>query len=210
MKKKLALTHKVFPFIVALAFLTINTVSATESPDEMVKRSTSEMLNNIKSDKELQSGNVQKLESILDEKVFINFNFPHMTQLALGRSWRDASPQQKIDLSSQFKKLLVSTYSKSLSQYLNQKVEVKPLRLDPSDIDVVVKTLVSQSSGQAIPIDYSMEKSNSKWKVYDIVIDNVSLVSTYRSSFSTEIQKSGIDGLIETLKQRNAKNSTKK
>lgn len=200
-------------FILALAilsFFTINNVNATESPDQIVRSSTNEMLTIIKSDKELKSGNIEKLETILDEKVFINFNFPHMTKLALGRAWRDVNDVQKIELNSQFKKLLVNTYSKSLSQYVNQKVEVKPLKLSPNETEVTVKTLVSQSSGQSIPIDYSMENTESGWKAYDILIDGVSLVSTYRSSFDTEIQKSGIDGLIGVLKQRNAKNSIKK
>ena len=213
MKKKLALTTKFFLFFVfivtTLTFLTINTASAMEAPDEIVRRSTNEIFNAIKSDKEIQSGNVQKLEHLLNEKIFIHFNFPHMTKLALGRNWRDASEVQKSDLSSQFKFLLVRTYSTALAQYINQKVEVKPLKLSPSDVDVVVKTNVSQASGQVIPIDYSMENTPTGWKAYDILIDGVSLVTNYRSSFNAEIQKSGIDGLIQALKQRTAKNATK-
>ncbi len=183
---------------------------AAEAPDEMVRRSTNEILAAIKADKDLQAGNQAKIEKLAEEKVLPYFNFARMTQLAVGRNWRDASDAQKKSLTDEFRRLLVRTYSTSLSQYRNQTIEVKPLKIAAADTEVVVKTQVIQPGGQPIPIDYSLENGSSGWKVYDVLIDGVSLVTNYRSSFNTEIQKNGIDGLVKSLVERNAKNAAKK
>lgn len=185
-------------------------VRAQEAPDDLVRRSTNEILAAIKADKDLQAGNQQKIEKLAEEKVLPYFNFVRMTQLAVGRNWRDASDTQKKSLIDEFRTLLVRTYSTSLSQYRNQTIDVKPMRISAADTDVVVKTQVNQPGGQPIPIDYSLEKTKDGWKVFDVLIDGVSLVTNYRSSFNTEIQKSGIDGLIKSLIDRNAKNAAKK
>ena len=185
-------------------------VHAQEAPDQLVRRSTNEILAAIKADKDLQNGNQQKIEKLAEDKVLPYFNFVRMTQLAVGRNWRDASDTQKKSLIDEFRTLLVRTYSTSLSQYRNQTIDVKPLKIAAADTDVVVKTQVNQPGGQPIPIDYSVEKTSEGWKVYDVLIDGVSLVTNYRSSFNTEIQKSGIDGLIKSLVDRNAKNAAKK
>jgi phospholipid transport system substrate-binding protein len=158
----------------------------------------------------LQAGIQQKIDKLAEEKVLPYFNFVRMTQLAVGRNWRDASDTQKKSLIDEFRTLLVRTYSTSLSQYRNQTIDVKPMRISAADTDVVVKTQVNQPGGQPIPIDYSLEKTKDGWKVFDVLIDGVSLVTNYRSSFNTEIQKSGIDGLIKSLIDRNAKNAAKK
>ena len=183
---------------------------AAEAPDEMVRRSTNEILAAIKADKDLQAGNQAKIEKLAEEKVLPYFNFARMTQLAVGRNWRDASDVQKKSLTDEFRRLLVRTYSTSLSQYRNQTIEVKPLKIAAADTEVVVKTQVIQPGGQPIPIDYSLENGSNGWKVYDVLIDGVSLVTNYRSSFNTEIQKNGIDGLVKSLAERNAKNAAKK
>ncbi len=183
---------------------------AQEAPDELVRRSTNEILAAIKADKDLQSGNQQKIEKLAEEKVLPYFNFARMTQLAVGRNWREASDAQKKSLTDEFRTLLVRTYSTSLSQYRNQTIDVKPLKASAAEAEVVVKTQVVQPGGQPIPIDYSLEKTPAGWKVYDVLIDGVSLVTNYRSSFNTEIQKSGIDGLVKSLAERNAKNAAKK
>ncbi len=185
-------------------------VQAQEAPDELVRRSTNEILAAIKADKDLQAGNQQKIEKLAEEKVLPYFNFARMTQLAVGRNWRDASDAQKKSLTDEFRTLLVRTYSTSLSQYRNQTIDVKPLKMAATETEVVVKTQVIQPGGQPIPIDYSVEKTAAGWKVYDVLIDGVSLVTNYRSSFNTEIQKSGIDGLVKSLAERNAKNAAKK
>ena len=197
-------------FILLIATFCAFAVQAQEAPDDLVRRSTNEILAAIKADKDLQSGNQQKIEKLAEEKVLPYFNFVRMTQLAVGRNWRDASDAQKKSLIDEFRTLLVRTYSTSLSQYRNQTIDVKPMKITAADTEVVVKTQVNQPGGQPIPIDYSLEKTKDGWKVYDVLIDGVSLVTNYRSSFNTEIQKSGIDGLIKSLVDRNAKNAAKK
>ena len=186
------------------------TAFAQEAPDAIVRKNTNEILAAIKADKDLVAGNQKKIEKLADEKVLPYFNFVRMTQLAVGRNWRDANDAQKKSLIDEFRTLLVRTYSTSLTQFRNQTIDVKPLKVAAADTEVVVKTQVNQPGGQAIPIDYSMEKSGDAWKVYDVLIDGVSLVTNYRSSFNTEIQKSGIDGLIKSLTERNAKNAAQK
>ncbi|MBI3715473.1 MAG: ABC transporter substrate-binding protein [Betaproteobacteria bacterium] len=177
------------------------------APDEMVRKTTTEILTAIKTDKDLQAGDTKKIEKLADEKILPYFNFAHMTQLAVGRSWRDANDAQKKSLTDEFRRLLVRTYSKSLTDFRNQVIDVKPLKMTAADTEVTVKTLINQPGGQAIPIDYSMEKTPGGWKVYDVVIDGVSLVTNYRGSFSTEVNQGGIDGLIKSLADRNNKNA---
>ena len=200
--------------LIVLAALVVGlnstTAMAQEAPDAMVRKNTNEILAAIKADKELAAGNQKKIEKLADEKVLPFFNFVRMTQLAVGRNWRDANDAQKKLLIDEFRTLLVRTYSTSLTQFRNQTIDVKPLKVAPADTEIVVKTQVNQPGGQPIPIDYSMEKSGDSWKVYDVLIDGVSLVTNYRSSFNTEIQKSGIDGLIKSLSERNAKNASQK
>ena len=175
------------------------------APDEMVRRTTNDVLAVIKQDKDIQSGNTRKVVELAEQKVLPNFNFTRMTQLAVGRNWREASDAQKAALTKEFRTLLVRTYAVSLAQYKNQTIEVKPAKSVPGDTEVVVKTLVAQPGGQPIPINYSLEKGAQGWKAYDIVVDGVSLVTNYRSSFSDEIRKGGIDGLVKTLSERNSK-----
>ncbi len=196
--------------IAAAAFINTGVFALDVAPDELVRKNTTEILAAIKSDKDLQAGDQKKIEKLAEEKVIPYFNFAHMTQLAVGRNWRDASDTQKTALTEQFRSLLVRTYSTSLTQYRNQTIDVKALKVSPAETEVVVKTLIVQPGGQPIPIDYSMEKTPGGWKVYDVLIDGVSLVTNYRSSFNTEIKEKGIDALIKSLNDRNSKNAAKK
>ena len=177
--------------------------AAQEAPDVLLKRVTDELLAIIKVDKDLQSGNTRKVVELAEQKVLPHFDFSRMTRLAVGRNWAQASDAQKEALTKEFRTLLVRTYSASLSAYRNQTIEVKPAKMNAQDKDVVVRTAVLQPGGPPIPIDYAMEKGDSGWKVYDVVIDGVSLVTTYRGSFNDQIQKGGIDGLVKTLAERN-------
>ena len=195
---------------VAFALTGSAAVFAQTAPDEIVRKNTADILSAMKADKDLVAGDQKKIEKLAEEKVLPYFNFPHMTQLAVGRNWRDASDVQKTALTEQFRTLLVRTYSTSLTQFRNQTINVKPLKVAAADTEVVVKTQVVQPGGQPIPIDYSMEKTPNGWKVFDVLIDGVSLVTNYRSSFNTEIKASGIDGLIKSLSERNSKNAAKK
>ncbi len=178
--------------------------AAQESPEALVKRVSDEVLTIIKNDKDVQSGNMTKVAQLAEQKVLPHFDFERMTRLAVGKNWREASDAQKKALEGEFRTLLVRTYSSSLAAYRNQTIDVKPGKAAAADKETVVKTAVVQQGGPAIPIDYSMEKTDSGWKVYDVVIDGASLVTTYRGSFNDQIQKGGVDGLIKSLKDRNA------
>ena len=188
----------------ALASIVVSSVAfAQEAPDAMVRRTTDEVLAIIKADKDLQSGNTRKIVELAEQKVLPHFDFARMTRLAVGRSWAQATDAQKEALTKEFRTLLVRTYSTSLGQYRDQKIEVKPLKIAAQDKEATVRTAVIQQGGPQIPIDYSMEKTEKGWMVYDVVIDGASLVTTYRGSFNDQIQKGGIDGLIKTLQERN-------
>jgi len=173
------------------------------APDALVRRTTDEVLAIIKSDKDLRARDSRRILDLVEEKVLPHFDFSRMTRLAVGRSWSQASEAQKEALTREFRTLLVRTYSSSLSQYRNQTIEVKAARIAAQDTDTLVRTLVNQAGGPPIPIDYGMEKTDKGWKVYDVVVDGVSLVTTYRGSFNDQIQKNGIDGLVKTLMDRN-------
>jgi phospholipid transport system substrate-binding protein len=191
-------------FFTTLLFAFVPFVAAAqEAPDALVKRTTDEVLAIIRTDKDLQSGNTRKIVELAEAKVLPHFDFERMTRLAVGRNWQQATPEQKKSLIDAFRTLLVRTYSTSLSQYRNQTIEVKPMRSGAGDKDVTVRTAVIQQGGPPIPIDYAMEKTDSGWKVYDVLIDGASLVTTYRGSFNDQIQKGGIDGLVKTLQERN-------
>lgn len=176
---------------------------AQEAPDALVKRVTDEVLTIIKSDKDLQAGNPRKVVELADAKVLPHFDFARMTRLAVGRNWQQANDAQKQALVKEFRTLLVRTYSNSLTAYRDQKIEVKPSKIAPADKEATVRMQVIQQGGPPIPIDYSMEKTDAGWKVFDVVIDGVSLVTTYRSSFNDQIAKGGIDGLLKTMQDRN-------
>ena len=177
--------------------------AAQEAPDALVKRTTDEVLAIIKADKDLQSGNISKVVQLAEQKVLPHFDFERMTRLAVGRNWNQATPEQKQALTKEFRTMLVRTYSSSLSQYRNQTIEVKPAKVGAGDKEATVRTAVIQQGGPPIPIDYAMEKMDSGWKVYDVIIDGASLVTTYRGSFNDQIAKGGIDGLVKTLAERN-------
>jgi phospholipid transport system substrate-binding protein len=191
-------------FLITLlaAFIPLGAM-AQEGPDALVKRTTDEVLAIIKTDKDLQSGNTRKVVELAEAKVLPHFDFERMTRLAVGRNWQQATPEQKQALTKEFRTLLVRTYSTSLTQYRDQTIEVKPTKMAAGDKEATVKTAVIQKGGPPIPIDYAMEKMDSGWKVYDVSIDGASLVTTYRGSFNDQIQKTGIDGLVKTLQERN-------
>jgi phospholipid transport system substrate-binding protein len=189
--------------LVFLAFFASAVHAAEMAPDALVKVTAQDVLAIIKKDKDIQAGSQKKLNDLVEAKVLPHFDFRLMTQYAVGKSWRLATPAQQDALVNEFRTLLVRTYSTSLSAYKNQTIEYKPLKMQPADTDVTVKTQVVQPSGQPVPIDYSLQKEANGWKVYDVVVDSVSLVTNYRSSFNTEIRQSGIDGLIKTLTEKN-------
>ncbi len=189
--------------IAFLALLVPALAAAQESPDALVKRTTDEVLAIIRADKDIQKGDMRKIVELAEQKVLPHFDFERMTRLAVGRNWAQASPEQKAALVKEFRTLLVRTYSSSLAQYRDQAIEVRPSKVGAQDKDAVVKTAVIQKGGPQIPIDYSMEKAESDWKVFDVTIDGASLVTTYRGTFNDQIARGGIDGLAKLLQDRN-------
>ena len=180
-----------------------------QAPDVLVKGVTQDVIAIVKQDKDIQSGNTKKTIALVEQKVLPHFNFTRMTALAMGINWRKATPDQQQMLVDQFRTLLVRTYSTALTSYRNQAIDFKPLRAQPADTDVTVRSEVRQSGAEAVTIDYSMEKTPSGWKVYDVVIGGVSLVTTYRETFANEVRNAGVDGLIKTLSDKNRQLQTK-
>ncbi len=173
------------------------------APDLLVKNVTNEVLDIVRQDKEIRSGNTQKILDLVEAKVLPHFNFVRMTQLALGRDGRQASPEQLNVLVNEFRHLLVRTYSKALTEYRDQQISFKPFSMDAADTDVKVRSEIKQSGGKPISLDYYLEKIPAGWKVYDVEVGGVSLVTNYRTAFSQEIRANGIDGLIRSLQAKN-------
>ncbi|MES2976692.1 MAG: ABC transporter substrate-binding protein [Pseudomonadota bacterium] len=187
--------------------------AADEAPDALVKRLSADVLDSIKADKSIQSGDITKIVALVDGKIMPNVNFQRMTASAVGPGWRQATPEQQKRLQDEFKILLVRTYSGALAQVSNdQSITVKPLRAAAGDTDVMVRTEV-KGKGDPIQLDYRLEKTPGQgagWKIYNLNVLGVWLVETYRSQFAQEINAKGIDGLIATLAARNQTNAGKK
>ena len=191
--------------IIALSMLCFaSTIFAIEQPDELVKRTAEDVLSVVKNDKDIQAGNQEKLFALAEEKILPNFNFDRVSRLVLGKNWTRATPDQKSAFQAEFKTLLLRTYATALSKYKNQTIEYKPLRMADGASNVSVKTAILQAGGQPIAVDYSLEKQADAWKVYDIVIEGVSLVTNYRGQFTQEIRQNGLDSLIKKLADKNA------
>ncbi len=189
--------------VLALAFAFGVSAYAQEAPDAMVKRVSQDVLQTIKNDSKIQAGDQARIREVMESKLAPNFDFERMTALAMGRHWREATPEQQKRLTVEFKTLLVRTYSGALTQYRDQTIDYKPLRADPNAGDVLVRTEVVRQGQPPVQIDYGMEKKDNAWKAYDVVVGGVSLVTNYRDEFSEQVRAGGIDGLIKTLTTKN-------
>ncbi|MCE1239246.1 MAG: ABC transporter substrate-binding protein [Azonexaceae bacterium] len=176
---------------------------AQEAPDAMVKRVSEEVLETIRKDKEIQGGNTQKVIALANSKVLPYFDFSRMTALAVGKDWRRADADQKKRLAEEFRNLLVRTYANALSSYSNQKIVFKPFRMNPGDSEVLVRTEVIQPGAKPVQIDYNLELQDGAWKVFDVVVAGISLVTNYREQFAQEVRAGGIDGLIASIAAKN-------
>jgi len=176
---------------------------AAQSPDQLVRAITDEVIGIIKKDKEIQAGNSKRIQEVVEGRVLPHFNFTRMTQIALAVNWRKATPEQQKLLVEEFKTLLVRTYSTALALYRDQSIDFRPLRSKPEDSEVTVRSEIKQSGRQPVSLDYEMEKSAAGWKVYDVKVGGVSLISTYRDDFAGQVRDAGIDGLIKTLSAKN-------
>ena len=183
--------------------LSFSAFAQVDSPDALIKKMTDEVLIIVRHDKDIQNGNSKKAIELVETKVLPNFNFQHMTALAMGRDWNKATPEQKKRLTEEFKTLLVRTYSNALTGYKDQTVRFKPTKMQNGDTDVDVKTEILQPGSKPIQLDYSMEKLADGWKVYDVVVAGVSLVSNYRNTFNQEVRANGVEGLIQMIDAKN-------
>lgn len=190
----------------AAGLMAVFTLSATAEiipPDVLAKNTTNDVLRIVKQDKDIKNGNNKKILDLVEKVILPNFDFRQMTQLAVGKNWGKATPEQQESLVSEFRTMLVRTYSASLSSVADYRVEFKPLKAAPAETDVTVNTEVSKPGAPPIPIDYRMEKKDAGWKVYDVLVDNVSMVTVYRNSFNSEVRKGGVEGLLAALSRRN-------
>jgi phospholipid transport system substrate-binding protein len=195
----------VIKLLSALCFSLLATAVGAQdlAPDALIKSITGEVIGIIKQDKDIKAGNRTKINDLVEAKVLPHFNFDHMTALAMGRNWPKANAEQQKQLISEFRTLLVRTYSGALSAYKNEVIAFMPLHAGAADTDVTVRTQVKRPGSEPIDIDYSMEKTPGGWKVYDVAVGGVSLVTNYRDSFNAEIRDSGVDGLIKVLASKN-------
>jgi len=173
------------------------------APDALIRNTVQDVIAVIKTDKDIQAGDQEKTLALVEEKVLPHFDFERMTQLAVGKYWRTASPEQKQALEREFRNMLVRTYTKVFSVYRDQVIEVKPLKISGDVAEATVQTTISKPGSAVIPVNYEMKKKPNGWKAFDIYIEGVSMVMSYRGTFSSEIQKNGIDGLIKTLSDKN-------
>lgn len=176
---------------------------AWKAPDALVREVSDDVLSIVRHDKSIQAGDTRRVVDLVEEKVLPHFNFRRMTMLAVGKDWRQASPEQQDKLVAAFRTLLVRTYSNALTQYRDQTIGYKPLKVGDADTSVRVQTEVRQAGAQSINIDYALEKTGEGWKVFDVVVAGVSLVTNYRGTFAQEIRAGGVDGLIRSLEEKN-------
>ncbi len=190
-------------FALALVLTTPAALAQGEAPDALLKAVTADVIVLIRQDKDIQAGNPAKVAEVVETRILPLFDFTRMTQLAVARNWRAASTEQQTSLTAEFRTLLVRTYSTALSSYRDQIIEFKPLRMAPGDAEVTVKSVVKQSGMDPLTIDYDMARTAAGWKVYDIKIDGISLITTYRETFSEKVRSEGVDGLIKSLADKN-------
>lgn len=192
-------------FFIALSLFCFSSgVFAIEAPDALVKRTAEDVLAIVKSDADIQAGNQAKIFALAEEKILPNFNFERVSRLVLGKNWTRATTEQKAGFQKEFRTLLLRTYATALSKYKDQKIEFLPLRMAEGAKTASVKTKIIQNGGQPVQVDYSLAQEDNAWKVYDIVIEGVSLVTNYRGQFSQEVRQNGLDSLIKKLATKNA------
>jgi phospholipid transport system substrate-binding protein len=192
-----------FSWLLAIVLALPAVAGAQEAPDALIRRLSADVLERIKIDKDIQAGDFRKLSDFVDATVMPHVNFQRMTALAVGRNWRSATPEQQKQLMAEFRALLLRTYSGALGSVKDQTIRLKPLRAEPADTEVVVRSEVLQPRGEPIQLDYRLEKAADGWKIYDVNVLGVWLVETYRNQFAQEVSARGIDGLLKSLTDKN-------
>lgn len=197
-------TIGIFVLLAVSVFIFPTWATANISPDKLVDETMQEVIDIIKEDEAIKSGDNEKMLDLVETKVIPHFDFSRMTRLAMGKNWRSANSEQQAVLVEEFRTLLVRTYSNTLTSYSDETIKVTPITNLGDATEAMVRTEVIQGMGkQPVPIDYSMEKQESGWKVFDVTVAGVSLVTNYRSSFDSQIRRGGVDGLIKTLSDKN-------
>jgi phospholipid transport system substrate-binding protein len=191
-------------FILAIAMSAVSAASwAQQDPNKFVEDLSSQVIEQIKGDQQLKSGDIQRISELVDSTLMPHVNFERMTALSVGRAWREATPEQKKQLMTQFRILLLRTYSNAFTAVRDQSVRMKPFRGDSAADEVIVRSEIVQPRGEPIQLDYRLEKADKAWKIYDVNVLGVWLVQTYRNQFAQEISAGGIDGLIKSLADKN-------
>ena len=190
--------------LIGLFFLLPPAGAQELGPEELVKKLTTDVMSTVKTDKDLAAGDKQKALKLAEEKILPHIDFEEATRLAVGRAWREATPEQRKKLVEEFRSMLVRTYSNALEGYQGQEMKVLPSRNKAGDTEATVRNQFTRAGGKPVPIDYQMRKTGSGWKIYDISVEGISLVLTYRSEFDQVVKQEGIDGLIKRLSQKNA------
>jgi phospholipid transport system substrate-binding protein len=190
-------------FLLLVAALSSSAMAQETAPDVLVKSITTEVVAIIKQDKEIQAGNPKKIAEVVETRILPHFSFTRMTQIAVAVNWRRATPEQQKALTEEFKTFLVRSYSNALTLYRDQVIEFKPLRMWPEHTEVTVKSEIRQRGAQPVTLDYDMEKTPAGWKIFDVKVSGVSLITNYREEFAAQVRESGIDGLIKTLVSKN-------
>ena len=211
--RKRGLTSKLLIFglglLLAVGAAAVRAQAQDSAPDALVKSITQDVISAIKQDKEIQAGNSKKVTDLVEAKILPHFNFGRMTQLAMAVNWRRASADQQRMLTQEFRALLVRTYSTALSSYRDQVIDYKPLRAKAEDTEVTVRSEVRQKGAQPVSIDYELEKTPTGWKVFDVKVGGVSLITTYKDDFANQVRESGVDGLIKTLMSKNRQSDSR-
>jgi phospholipid transport system substrate-binding protein len=202
---RMDMKHRFALALVALIMGMSSVLAAPVPPDELVRQTIEEVLSIIRSDEKIQSGDLDRITDVMEQKIAPHFDFPRMTRLAVGRPWRQATPEQRTALVREFRTLLIRSYASAFTMFKAIFVEYRPLRAGPEATDATVNTLIRLPGGaQPITVDYDMQLTGDAWKVFDVRIDGASLIINYRNVFSQEIQRSGIDGLLSSLIEKNA------
>jgi phospholipid transport system substrate-binding protein len=192
-------------WLATVAFFLFAVTAGAEpmAPDVLVKTTANDVLEIIKKDKDIQSGDMKKITALAEEKILPHFDFDAMSKSVLGKNWREATKEQQAQFVAEFRTLLVRTYASALAKYRNQTIEYKPLRAEPGDTRVTVKTQIIQPGGPPLPVDYTLKLTGDTWKVVDVTIEGVSLVTSYRGQFANELKQTDMAGLIQRIADKN-------
>lgn len=192
-----------FLAVTALSAFSLLAIAEPVAPDVLVKTTANEVLEIIKKDKDIQSGDMRKINALAEEKILPHFDFDNMSRSVLGKYWRDASKEQQDRFVNEFRTLLVRTYASALAKYRNQVIDFKPYRAQPGETRVTVKTVIIQPSGPGLPVDYTLKQVGEDWKVVDVTIEGVSLITNYRGQFANELKQADMNALIQRIADKN-------